>query len=107
MSPFITTVIERGVAAPEVDDGLAVVPGVSVLGAVIVTVPRVVLVARGADDARGGGGADTVSSVAVQAPSGPSSGQRHPPLRAHGLLRVVLTASDRRSSIAPGRPNGA
>jgi hypothetical protein len=61
MSPFITTVTERGVAAPEVDDGLVVVPGVSVLGAVIVTVLRVVLDAREADDARGGGGADTVS----------------------------------------------
>jgi hypothetical protein len=73
MSPFITTVIERGAAAPDVDDGLVVVPGVAVLGAVLAVVLAVVLDAREADDVRGGGGADTVSSVAVQAPSRPSS----------------------------------
>jgi hypothetical protein len=69
MSPFITTVIERGVAAPDVDDGLVVVLGVTVPGAAL----GLVLGTREADDVGGGGGADTVSSVAVQAPSSPSS----------------------------------
>jgi hypothetical protein len=69
MSPFITTVIERGPAAPDVDDGLVAVLGVTVPGAAL----GVVLDTREADDVRGGGGADTVSSVAVQAPSSPSS----------------------------------
>jgi hypothetical protein len=64
-------VIERGVAAPDVDDGLVVVPGVTVL----VVVLGVVLDAREADDVRGGGGADTVSSVAVQAPTSPRSAE--------------------------------
>jgi hypothetical protein len=69
MSPFITTVIEWGRAGLDVADRLVVGPGVTVLGVVV----GVVLDARGADDVRGGGGADTVSSVAVQAPSRPSS----------------------------------
>jgi hypothetical protein len=69
MSPFITTVIERGVAAPDVDDGLVAVLGLTVPGVAI----GVVFGTREADDVRGGGGADAVSSVALQAPSSPSS----------------------------------
>jgi hypothetical protein len=69
MSPFMTTVIERGVVAVDVADRLVVVPGVTVLE----VVSGVVLDAREADDVRGGDGADTVSSVAVQAANRASS----------------------------------
>jgi hypothetical protein len=87
MSPFMTTVIERGDAAPDVADRLVVEPGVTVPG----LLPGVVLDAREADDVRGGGGGDAVSSVAVQAPSRESSAA--PVSAAHRCAPMVPSVS--------------
>jgi hypothetical protein len=73
MSPFITTVRERGAAEPDVAGPLVVVPGVAALRSVLDAAFDTALDACGIDAVRGGGGGDTVSSVAVQAASRPAS----------------------------------